>query len=228
MARLLILFAALGLTTAAPQLVFNADDGKRTAITFDGTTLNVPQHCRSDTCNTFDARMNAMDERFNTMSLRIDGVVQSVADLAKTLADHKAIASTDEERINAINTISLTPGPKGEKGDKGDKGDKGEKGDAGVRAPVVSCVQGYSPHWGTEHLRRGDRGVGGLAWAVWVAGHSCYPTCATESSCRQLCADRNAPVYNWQMNGHGCRCYTKQQRAAFTPEGDGWKMCTVE
>ena len=98
MARLLILFAALGLTTAAPQLVFNADDGKRTAITFDGTTLNVPQHCRSDTCNTFDARMNAMDERFNTMSLRIDGVVQSVADLAKTLADHKAIASTDEER----------------------------------------------------------------------------------------------------------------------------------
>jgi hypothetical protein len=55
-------------------------------------------------------------------------------------------------------------------------------------------------------------------------------SCSTLGACKELCAAHSAPVYNW-MDEHaaqgyyGCRCYTEEQRAAFSPVGNGWVMC---
>ena len=86
-------------------------------------------------------------------------------------------------------------------------------------AIMYTCVDGYSPNWGTEYYAARGGSVGQVLYEE-------PGTQISEWSCRALCETYDAAAYNWKDDtpNDGCRCYAANA-LTFTPEGSSWQFC---
>ena len=169
--RSLLLSAAVIGALANSKLTFKDAKGS-VDITFSNGHLDIPQHCRQETCGAFRNEMNAMQTA-------ISANTQALSDLTAALAKHRSVAATDTELDavkaelqKAINAVSLLPGPKGERGERGERGltgasgaagAKGQKGDKGKTATLPPTPAPTSWELGMNiHPSDGHR----LGWAA--------------------------------------------------------------
>jgi len=153
--KLVLAFAlvAVAASSSAPKLRLNKD-GATVDLTWDGSILTVPQHCRASTCTAQDNRIVSLEAAVTAQVAENKALHGLVAHLTTRLAalegthtsDHAAMDNemdalesaykkADTALQQAISTISLTPGAKGDQGDQGiqgTQGDNGEKGNPGT------------------------------------------------------------------------------------------------
>ena len=129
-------------------------DGERIKLNVTGNSADITaalEEIRTQIAELNPDNIEALEARVSNAVDTVNSLTASVADAvsgantavqaAQAAAEQVANKVSQEELTNAINNISLTPGPQGEpgvdgkdgaKGDKGEKGDKGDKGDPGV------------------------------------------------------------------------------------------------
>ena len=162
------LFALLALTAAASAasvatLKFGAVNGKSTQITWTGTKLSVPQHCRLDTCDAINDALKAQATENLALRELISQLANRVAaNEAKHTADADALrdAKAEYEAADiklqaAVDAVTKMQGPQGEKGQKGEQGIKGNQGTQGIQG-----IAGNDGATGPQG-QKGEAGVNG-------------------------------------------------------------------
>ena len=135
----------------APFMRLATSSGSHADITFDGTRLTVPQHCREEDCNASSQRIDRLEQALAAQGAENAALRKLITALAsrvtanevahnadaKDLLDAKAAyeAADDalQQQVSKVTKMAGPTGPKGDKGDKGDQGDTGDRGDQGAR-----------------------------------------------------------------------------------------------
>ena len=90
-------------SASVSEIQLRAGGGARTAITYDGTTLSIPQHCRSDTCNALvDA---GIDQATTNEALRTADVVLRDAVMALN-GESRALHTIVDTQAAVITTLA--------------------------------------------------------------------------------------------------------------------------
>ena len=141
-------------------------NGKRNKLNLTGDSASLSAEIakiKADVAKLNPAKISQLEDNVNTAvskattasnkATQAAQTAQAAATAANEAAAQIADKVSQEELTEAINNISLTPGPKGdqgaqgaqgEKGDKGDKGDQGEKGDKGDKGDKGEDGEGLS------------------------------------------------------------------------------------
>ena len=79
----ILLVACLGVALALPKVVLKADNGKTTAITWDGAELHVPQHCDQRCIDHFSNKIANVEKMLTEVIKRVDALDHSHTDIKK-------------------------------------------------------------------------------------------------------------------------------------------------
>eukprot|EP00937_MAST-01D_sp_MAST-1D-sp2_P005820 g5820.t1 len=137
MARWLLCLAFATAVAAKAELVMKNNNHK-VSISLDSEgALDVPQHCRAETCGLQAQRLLTLEHSVSALGERQLASEKAIENLVAALSAHKNEAATDAELAQvktslqaAINNVALTPGPKGERGEQGAKGERGTEATA--------------------------------------------------------------------------------------------------
>ena len=103
----LILLAAVASVATAGDLQFTSVNGGSTQISWDGTTLSVPQHCRQDTCTGIAGTATAADERSAESALKI-GALETKVETLRMFSTGQA--NENAALRNLLSALSTTVG----------------------------------------------------------------------------------------------------------------------
>ena len=150
MMKVLILSCVVAVVAAAPTVVLSDNDGTSCKMIKAGTTIesNCDQAVQGRPSASILGNHNALQElqrinvlqaRENTalrklvaeLTTRVDQLAQTQSQTMETLRNQYEAA--DDKLQDAINHISLTPGPQGAPGQKGERGSDGVDGADGSR-----------------------------------------------------------------------------------------------
>jgi hypothetical protein len=170
--NLLALGALASTGWAADLKLTDRAGGSSVKISWDGTTLTVPQHCRADSCTALaDFATAQATENAALRGLIADQGTQ-LADLASKHGDHiasseqadLAFEAADAALAAAVQSVSKLQGPKGAKGATGATGATGAAGAAGAAGAT-----GAAGAQGIQGIQ-GDTGAAGAAGSQGAQG----------------------------------------------------------